>query len=187
MLRVAAGDAQAFDELVGLVAPRLLGYFRRLGVRAGDADDLVQEVFVKIYRARHKYVPRARFTTFAFRVARNHWIDRLRHKGIQPPTISADAAGSGGDEGATLAARLPAATPSAPEALAAGELGRALEEALASLGADHREVFVLTQVEGLRYQEIAEILDVPVGTVKSRVHAAVRKLRAWLTERGFEP
>ena len=58
---------------------------------------------------------------------------------------------------------------------------------MGTLPPDLLEVWTLAQVEGLRYQEIAEILDIPVGTVKSRVHAAVRKLRAWLSARGFEP
>jgi DNA-directed RNA polymerase specialized sigma24 family protein len=112
MLRVAAGDERAFERLVGLVLPRLLGYFRRLGA------------------------------------------DR------------ASAAGA---------------------RLAGGELAGALEAAIASLGEEHREVFLLAQVDGLRYQEIGEILGIPVGTVKSRVFSAVREIRAWLGARGIEP
>ena len=86
MLRVAAGDRAAFAPLVEQVYPRLVGYFRRLGARADEAEDGAQEVLVKVYRARRKYVAKARFTTYAFRIARNHWIDRLRHEGIQPTT-----------------------------------------------------------------------------------------------------
>lgn len=187
MLRVAAGDRAAFAPLVEQVYPRLVGYFRRLGARADEAEDGAQEVLVKVYRARRSYVAKARFTTYAFRIARNHWIDHLRHQGIQPTTISADARAGDAEEGSTLAARLPGSEASPPEGLAGGELGRALEAALATLPPDLLEVWTLAQVDGLRYQEIAEILDIPVGTVKSRVHAAVRKLRAWLSARGFEP
>ncbi|MGE0193267.1 MAG: RNA polymerase sigma factor [Planctomycetota bacterium] len=186
MLRVAAGDRAAFAPLVELVYPRLVGYFRRLGARPDEAEDGAQEVLVKVYRARRSYVAKARFTTYAFRIARNHWIDRLRHEGIQPNTISADLRGDA-EEGSTLASRLPGTEAPPPESLAGGELGRALEEALASLPPDLLEVWTLSQVEGLRYQEIGEILEIPVGTVKSRVHAAVRRLRAWLSARGFEP
>ena len=86
-----------------------------------------------------------------------------------------------------MSADLPAA-PSEPSArLGRTELGRALAAAIGDLGPEHREVFVLAQVESLKYEEIARILRIPVGTVKSRMHAAVRQVREALSRRGFEP
>jgi RNA polymerase sigma-70 factor (ECF subfamily) len=185
MLRVAAGDPTAFGPLVERVLPRLLGYFRRLGADAATAEDCAQEVFMKVYRAREKYTARARFITYLFHVARNHWIDVYRQRKAGPTTVSADASGSG--DGTGLAADLPAGPVEPSEGLDRSELAAALDRAIEGLGTEHREVFVLAQVESLRYQEIAEILDIPLGTVKSRMHAAVRQVRAALSREGFEP
>jgi RNA polymerase sigma-70 factor (ECF subfamily) len=186
MLRVAAGEAAAFPALVERVLPRLLGYFRRLGADGAEAEDCAQDVLLKVYRARERYTPRARFITYLFHVARNHWIDVYRHRRAGPVTVSADAPGPG-QEGAGLRADLPA-RPREPEAdMARRELGVALARAIEGLGEEHREVFVLSQVEGLKYQDISNILGIPVGTVKSRMHAAVRQLREALKREGFEP
>lgn len=187
MLRVAAGDPAAFTELVERVLPRLLGYFRRLGADAALAEDCAQEVLFRIYRVRERYRPKARFVTYLFHVARNYWIDVYRHRKAQPPTVSADAPGPGGDGGG-LAADLAGTGPDPAEGGADRlALAGALAAGIAALGEEHREVFVLAQVESLKYQEIAEILGIPVGTVKSRMHAAVRQLRERLTRDGFEP
>lgn len=184
MLRVAAGDASAFEPLVARVFPRLLGFFRRMGADPALAEDCAQEVLVKVYRARAKYQARARFTTYMFHIARNHWIDVYRHRQVGPRTVSADA---GSDDDRRGASDLPGDSPDADASARGRELKAALQSALDRLTPGQREVFVLSQVEGLRYQEIGDILGVPVGTVKSRVHGAVRQLRATLQELGFEP
>ena len=186
MLRVAAGDLDAFQPMVERVLPRLLGYFRRLGADGALAEDCAQEVLLKVYRVRERYRPRARFVTYLFHIARNHWIDVYRHRKVGPTTVSADSPGAGG-EGQGLSADLPAAPQEPSERVDRSELGRALDEAIAELGPEHREVFVLSQVESLKYEEIARILRIPVGTVKSRIHASVRRIRESLSRRGFEP
>ncbi len=185
MLRVAGGDEPAFEALVLRVLPRLLGYFRRLGADGATAEDCAQDVLLKVYRARANYAPRARFITFLFHVARNHWIDRYRHKKAGPPTISTEVLRGADPDGPAMEF---AATPVDP---ASGsrreELLAALERAVGSLTEEHREVFVLARVENLRYQEIGEILGIPVGTVKSRMHAAWRHIRTALHREGIEP
>jgi RNA polymerase sigma-70 factor (ECF subfamily) len=186
MLRVAAGDAAAFTTLVERVLPRLLGYFRRLGADPALAEDCAQEVFLKIYRVRERYRPRARFLTYLFHIARNHWIDVYRHRKIGPQTVSADAGGRGG-EGGGLAADLVGPSESPGDQIRRGELRAGLARAIGSLSADHQEVFLLAQVESLKYAEIGQILGIPVGTVKSRMHAAVRQVREALSREGFEP
>ena len=187
MLRVAAGDDGEFETLVGRVLPRLMGYLRRLGADRTEAEDLAQEVLVKVYRARAKYVARARFVTYLFHVARNHWIDLYRHRRSSPLPLSVDRLRDDPD-GGSIAARIEGRAgfdpvKGADEREAREGIGRAIER----LGPEHREVFLLAQVEGLRYQEIGEILGVPVGTVKSRMHAAVRQLREALLREGIEP
>ena len=184
MLRVAAGDERAFEPLVELVHGRLIGFFRRLGADAATAEDCAQDTLLKVYRARAKYTARARFTTYLFHVARNHWIDVYRHRKLGPRMVSAE--GMGDDEDGR---RREFEAPGAPPEGAVGheELSVALERAVRGLGEEQLEVFVLARVENLRYQEIGEILGIPVGTVKSRMHAAWRQIRENLKSVGIEP
>lgn len=186
MLRVAEGDEAAFQELVGRVLPRLLGYFRRLGADRTFAEDCAQEVFVKVYRARANYRPRAKFTTYLFHVARNHWIDVYRHRRSQPTVLSADQM-AGSDDGGPLLAELALGHEQPDQPVGRAELLAALGRATQRLPDEQREVYLLSQVEGLRYSEIGAILGIPVGTVKSRMHAAVRSIRGDLGRAGFEP
>jgi RNA polymerase sigma-70 factor (ECF subfamily) len=187
MLRVKSGEAGAFDRLVARFLRPLVAFFHRLGADVSTAEDCAQEVFVKLFRTRAAYEPRARFTTFLFAVARHHWIDVVRHRGASPSTVSADAPNEGGFGEGTLGDRLEAGSPAPERSAEDMELLAAMRRAIDLLSPDHREVFSLAQVEGLRYEEIARILDVPVGTVKSRMHAAVALLRDRLVREGFEP
>src|SRR5262245_35008642 len=182
MRRVAADEPAAFERLVGRVLPRLLGYFRRMGADPALAEDCAQDVLLKLYRVRRDYVPRARFVTFLLHVARNHWIDVYRHRRLGPVTVSADA-GRPGEEGepGSLAGALPGREADVGARADRGALRDALDLALTRLSDEHREAFVLAHVETLRYEEIGLLLGIPVGTVKSRVHAAVLQLRADLT------
>lgn len=186
MLRVAGGDDGAFEPLVRRTLPRLLGYFRRLGADASIAEDCAQEVFLKVFRARAKYTARAKFTTYLFHVARNHWIDVYRRRKAGPGMVSAELLRGGADEeGPRREFEGPTPTPDTEAGRV--ELLAALRRAVGSLGPEQHEVFVLARVETLRYQEIAEILGIPVGTVKSRMHAAWRHIRAHLRQEGIEP
>lgn len=191
MRRVAADEPRAFETLVARTLPRLLAFLRRLGADAAGAEDLAQEVYLKVYRGRAAWEPRARFTTYLFHLARNQFIDAYRHRRSAPPSVSADAAGPGpatGDgERPSLAAGLPGREAVPGAGLTAGDLQRALAEVLDGLDPDPREAFVLAHVCGLPYDQIAEVLGVPVGTVKSRVHHATRAVREGLRRRGLEP
>jgi RNA polymerase sigma-70 factor (ECF subfamily) len=183
MLRAAAGEAAAFEALVERVLPRLLGYLRSLGAERATAEDCAQEVLLKVYRARGAYRPRARFVTYLFHVARTHWIDLWRRRRAGPRELAAETLlpdGGGADE-------LPGAAAEPSARAERHDLTRALRRAVEGLGPEHREVFVLAQMEGLRYEEIASLVGIPVGTVKSRMHTAVRQLRARLRAEGFEP
>lgn len=191
MRRVAADEPRAFETLVARTLPRLLGFLRRLGADASSAEDLAQEVYLKVYRARAAWEPRARFTTYLFHLARNQFIDAYRHRRSTPQGVSADAPGEaapGGEEGApSLSASLPGREAVPGQGVPAGDLRTALAEVLAGLEPGPREAFVLAHVCGLPYEQIAEVLGVPVGTVKSRVHHATRDVREGLRRRGLEP
>lgn len=188
MLRVKAGEEGAFARLVARFLRPLVSFFHRLGADPSTAEDCAQEVFVKVYRTRAVYEVRAKFSTFLFSIARHHWIDVVRHRAAGPTTVSSDAPHAGGGEAGERASDGFESRGDAPDSgVSDAELARAIRAAVADLPAEQREVFALTQVEGLRYEEIAVILKVPVGTVKSRMHTAVRTLRARLAREGFEP
>ena len=173
------GDPSLFEAFVAAESPVFLAFFRRLGAPRAEAEDLVQEVFLKLFRHAPTYQPTGKFQAFAFRVARNAWIDRRRRRAVRPPR----AAGGPEDGGPTFE---PAADDPSPGLLAERdeEAGR-VSAAMARLPETHRLVFELGVIEELPYSEISRILEIPEGTVKSRMFHAVRKLRDLLE--GFAP
>jgi len=183
MLRARSGSREAFDELVRRWQGRLVGFFHR---QCGDrelAEDCTQEVLVRLYRSRGRYQPTARFATFLFTIARNHWIDVARAREVRPDLR---ATGSGEAEpGEDRMMRLPSKeAPPPAQALLSDDVTR-LRAALARLPVPLREVVQLGVIEGIPYADVSSMLSIPVGTVKSRVHAAVHALRTLLS-RGDE-
>jgi RNA polymerase sigma-70 factor (ECF subfamily) len=167
MARVRDDDRDAFAVLVQRHQKMLLNFFARSGVQY-DCEDLVQQTFLRLYRYRDRYVASAKFTTFLFLLARQVWIDELRRRKRQERLIDG------------LAAE-PLPEQIAPEAADAGAAGGLdLQSALASLPEGLRQVVELGVYQDLPYAEIAEILSIPVGTVKSRMFNALAKLRAFL-------
>ena len=171
------GDPTLFEEFVRCEAGTFIGFFRRLGAERSEAEDLAQEVFLKLFRAAETYQAKSAFEAYSLRVARNAWIDRHRRRGARPRLRSFDQ--DSGEEGTGLGDFAgPSEDPG--RALAAREDARALRAALAGLSRAHAAVFELAVVQERPYAEIAELLGIPVGTVKSRVFHALRKLRAAL-------
>lgn len=169
MLRARDGDREAFAALVRRHEKMLLNFFARSGVQY-DCEDLVQQTFLRLYRYRERYVPTAKFTTFLFLLARQVWIDELRRRKRQERLIEGLAAEPLPEHVAPVAA----------ESGAAG--GMDLERALAALPEGMRQVVELGVYQDLPYAEIAEILKIPVGTVKSRMFNALSRLRTFLEE-----
>lgn len=164
MLRTQKGDTQAFSELIRRHQRPLLNFFVRCGV-CGDEEDLVQETFLRIYRYRTRYAPSAKFTTFLYLVARQVRIDSLRR--AQRVDSLHRRAGK----------ELP--QEALPTRIDRGERIDVLN-ALARLSDPMREVVVLCVMRGFPQAEVAEIQGIPVGTVKSRLSNALRKLREFL-------
>lgn len=164
MCRVAQGSREAFAELVRRHQNGLLNFFVRMGAYS-DGDDLVQETFLRLYRNRERYRPTARFTTFLYVLARHAWADHGRK------TWRRERLESGLEAEARIAER-PGSTPSAARL--------DVQAALDRLSPKLKEVLVLNVYQGLRYQEVAEVLDIPLGTVKSRVNLAMQELRKLL-------
>lgn len=162
MKRAAQGDKDAFGCLVEKYQQRLLNFFLRLGV-SSDVEDLVQESFLRVYRYRDRYKPTAKFTTFLYTVARSACLDRARKRGRF--AALQDAYGQHLVTEQQVADRQNQAQ--RPD----------IRAALDRLPPKLREVLVLSVYEEMKYHEIAAVLDIPEGTVKSRVHTAVAELR----------
>ncbi len=163
MVAAAQEDEYAFERLVIRHQKPLLNFFFRSGVYT-DAEDLVQQTFVRLYRYRSKYSPTAKFTTFLYLLARQVRVDEVR-KRIRLKNLREK-----------LKAEEEHAEPIPTDAPYTG-VSDDLQAALAKLSEAHREVVVLGMLQEIPYAEIADILGVPLGTVKSRMYHALRSLR----------
>lgn len=165
MREIARGSDDAFRDLIGRYQDVLLHLFARLGARHDEADDAAQETFLRVHAYRERYKPTGSFRTFLFTVARRAWLDlcRRRERRRRREAHGCDLEALERSEGLGLDQRLD------------------LEAAMQKLSEGHRMVLVLSLWGGLKYEEIAEVMKIPEGTVKSRVFHALRKLRARLS------
>lgn len=175
MLRVLQRDRQAFNLLVGRWKTPLVNYFYRVLGTQETAEELAQEVFVKIWLTKH-YAPSAPFAAWFWRLARNQQLDHWRATGRRPQT--------GADE--TALAALPTGGHTPEEALLAAEAQRKLQSALQELPARQREVLILSKFQGLKYQQIAESLGMSVANVKIQVFRAIKQLSKRFQEPNHE-
>lgn len=173
--RHRCGDVQAFDEVYERFGEMVYNLSLRLAGNREEAADLTQEVFLRIYRHLGSFGGRSTLKTWVFRIAINHCRDRLsRHHPVMQAIDEDPEAG-----GVTLA------DPGrGPEELAvAADEGRRVMEGLSRLPTVFREAVVLRDLEGLSYEEIAEVLGVRVGTVRSRIARGREQLRLLLEKR----
>ncbi|MBI3820344.1 MAG: RNA polymerase sigma factor [Planctomycetes bacterium] len=175
--RFREGDACAFDEIVESFAPGIVRLFRRQGADTSTADDLAQEVFIRLLKTDAGYESRGKLQLYLYRIARNVWLDWKRSNGSRPAARSLDfpVAEVGVPPLALLAH--PACGP--VDAVVGRDAARALSSLMMRLSERERTVLELTIFEGMRYADAARVLSIPEGTVKSRVFNAMRKLRAW--------
>ena len=172
--RTLAGDDRAFAVLVARHGRGLYNLAYRM-VRDGEtARDLVQEVFVRAHRSLAKYDPVYPFTSWIYRVASNLCIDHLRKRKLD--TVSIDAPLSVGQD-ETVTRELPDDSADPARMLEERERAELLAAALDKLPSAHRLVLVLRHQRDLSYEEISVALDVPLGTVKARIHRAREALR----------
>jgi RNA polymerase sigma-70 factor (ECF subfamily) len=177
---LAAGESALFEAFVMAEMGTLLGFFRRLGARPGEAEDLAQDTILKLFRSAHRYQPAGRFQAYAFRAARNVWIDSRRRAGVRERALG------GSEEGQDDLLDVQPGSEREPfEHLSLAERSELLERAVQRLDDAHRVVFELGVLQELSYAEVSELVGIPVGTVKSRVHNAVRKLREMLSSEGL--
>jgi RNA polymerase sigma-70 factor (ECF subfamily) len=167
MLAFQQGDEGAFRALFERHARAMFTFCHHFVRNTARAEELAQDVFLKVYRARDRYQPTARFKTFLYRIASNHCLNDLRRGVVETPV---GAAGEGEDPNDLDTLPSDAAT---PEDHARGRaLEAAFRELLARLPDKQRAALVLCRFEGLSYEEIAQVLDTTVSAVKSLVHRA---------------
>ena len=179
MLRFQRGNDQAFERLVERHKQRVFNLvYRFLGARA-DTDDIAQEVFMAVYRARASYEPRARFTTWLFAIVRNTCYRELRRRA--PRTLSlSQQAGQGGSPVAAFVADRRA--PAGLDAVLKDERARAVKDAIDSLPDAQRMVVMLRRYEQLSYEEIAAAMGCSAKAVKSLLHRARANLKDRLAD-----
>lgn len=178
MLAYAAGDVGAFDRLYRRHKGGVYRYLLRHCGNASTADELFQDVWANLIRARSTYVPSARFTTWLYQLAQHRVIDHWRAGGRLRLVID-EAHTDAGDDDPIEAS--PAPRTEEPDVRAgASELRKLIDAALAQLPPVQRDAFLLQQEAGLALDEIAQLTGVGVETVKSRLRYAVARLRAQL-------
>ncbi len=184
--RFREGDRAAFTEIVGQYQQPLIRFFYRLCWDRGRAEDMTQDVFLRILKNSKKYQARGKLSTFLFRVATNLWIDEYRARQPRPRMFSLEV--SGGKSGPETARRDPPSAQAGPqEAASADEESRQLRDALEKLTEPHRLVFELAIYQEMPYEQISEALGIPIGTVKSRMHNTVRILRSLVCDKSQRP
>ncbi|HZZ81782.1 MAG TPA: sigma-70 family RNA polymerase sigma factor [Gemmataceae bacterium] len=163
------GNSAAFGELVLRYQDRLFNSVLRLSENAEDARDVVQEAFLNAYLSLHSFKGDSLFFTWLYRIAINTAISMKRKKRV---VLRIQPAAEGGAEPLDLSE-----TSRPGHAIEMEEEERRVQGALAKLSQEHRSVLVMKDLDGMKYEEIADILDVPVGTVRSRLHRARLELR----------
>lgn len=169
------GEATAFDRLIDAYAPRLHGFLYRLTGSPQEAEDLVQEVFVRLVRTIAAYSHDGRFEPWLFRVAANLARDRIRRRRRAPTVISGDGEGDG--DGGTILADISGRHTEVDAGMVHGEEVDALNAALGTLPEAEREVILLRHYSQMSFKEIATLMNVPLGTALARGHRGLAKLR----------
>lgn len=174
--RCQAGDTRAFDTLVTKYRGRVYAMAYHLVQNETEAWDLAQEAFIKAWRALPAFKGDSAFYTWLFRITHNVAYDWLRKKRIRADGNEFDD--SRADHGIAAGAEtVPRGSPAPDTALKQAELGQRIRDAIAQLSADHQQVILLREVEGLSYEEIASAMACSLGTVMSRLFYARKKLQ----------
>lgn len=179
---VLAGDAEQYEEIVNRYQGRVVNYLYRLLRSFDDANDLGQEVFLRVYRALDRYDPSYKFSTWLFRVARNAAIDSVRKRRL--PVVPMERRQNADGETSTRELVGPDRGPY--RHLRNRERREAIDVAIAELPPEYRELIELRHFGELSYGEIAELREMPLGTVKNKLFRGRQmlkeKLRDYLTD-----
>ena len=172
MLRFQGGDEEAFETLVTRHQRNVLNLIYRYLGNAAQAEDAAQEVFLKLYRARHKYTPQARFSTWLYRITVNHCLNEIRARKSQPVSISPIEELIGEGERAAGAP---------DDRIRQTELRQAVMEAIDALPENQRMAVILARYEEMSYEEISKTMKTSLEAVRSLLHRAKESLQEKLS------
>ena len=174
VVKAQGGDTNAFDELVTNYRGKVYAMIVNMIRNDADAWDLAQDVFVKAWKALPKFENRSAFYTWLYRITHNVTYDWMRKKKITAGTEFDDQVALDAEPGALTA---PKHISQPDENIAGDELKAEIDAAIQELSPDHRQAILLKEVEGLSYQEIADVMECSIGTVMSRLFYARKKLQ----------
>ena len=181
--RVRAGDVNAYEALVAAHEKNVYNLALRMTGNPADAEDMAQEAFLKAYRSLSEFRGDSKFSVWLYRIVSNVCLDFLRRqKRRQTVSLSVED-----DEGEETQLDIPDLAQSPEELLERRMTREAVQKGLALLPPDHRQILLLREIQGLSYEEIAQALQIEVGTVKSRIFRARKKLCAFLLKDGNIP
>jgi RNA polymerase sigma-70 factor, ECF subfamily len=174
------GSEKAYRELLGRYQRPVFSLVYRMVRDRELAEDIAQETFVKVFNHLGSYNPKYKFSSWIFKIASNLAIDHLRKK--EPETISLDGSRNAQNAEQMEATRITVESrdENPEEFVMARELGAEIELAIGELRPEYRTAVLLRHVEGRPYEEIAEIMDIPLGTVKTYIHRARTELKVSL-------
>ncbi|MBN2498534.1 MAG: RNA polymerase sigma factor [Deltaproteobacteria bacterium] len=186
MERYQRGDVQAFEALLVRHRRGVFNFVLRFCADRHTAEELHQDVFMRVVQSAEGFKQRSRFTTWLYTIARNLCIDHLR-KQKHRRTASLDQPIRDGETEQTLMDRMASSEASPDREADVARIRSCISAAVAELAEEQREVFLMREEAGLPFDEIARIVDAPVNTVKSRMRYALQNLRARLEAAGIEP
>jgi RNA polymerase sigma-70 factor (ECF subfamily) len=182
MAAYQAGDARAFERLLSRHERPVWNFVRRFSSDAAAAEDLVQEVFLRVVKSAREWQRSAKFSTWVYAIARNLCIDQAR-RAVHRQTSSLDGpAWAGAEASETLHDRVAAPAPGADAQAAGRQAAGRIDAAVADLPPEQREVFLMREVMDLPFAEIALVVGASEPTVKSRMRYALLKLREALVD-----
>jgi len=180
--RCLGGDASAWEQIVNLYHRRIYNVCYRFAGASEDAEDLTQEVFIKMYRTLKSYdASKGALVTWVTTIARNLLVDHFRRSKQERLTDSLESAPAGDQDSLTLGEQLPDLGPSPDAGVHTQETQRMVHQALQKLSPELREAVILRDLQDMDYREIAQALRVPEGTVKSRINRGRAELARHLS------
>lgn len=182
MERAVAGVDAAYRELIRRYQRPVYSLVYRMVRDRELAEDLTQDTFVKVLNAIRTYRPEYKFSSWIFKIANNAAIDHLRRRGPETLSLEGSPLAEHPDAIEATTLQIADAGESQVDELASRELGEQIEWAIGQLRPEYRSCILLRHVEGRAYEDIAEILDLPLGTVKTYIHRARNELRILLAE-----
>ena len=180
VVRAREGSERAYRELVRRYERPIFSLIYRMVRDRELAEDLAQETFVKALNALDSYRPEYKFSSWIFKISNNAAIDHLRRRELDTLSLEGSPHAATPDAVEATALQIGDRGETPLDVVEAKELGGEIEQAIARLRPEYRQCILLRHVEGRAYEEIAEILDLPLGTVKTYIHRARNELRTYL-------